>query len=109
MTKRTRSSARWLADARARIAEIDRQMQELSSQVSAIDEDQTRIRENLKALFSGRPDRALVDRYTRDLAVQEDRLQQLRAQMKTVAADRVAAQTTLSMLMQKLTFEVGGR
>ena len=98
-----------LADARARIAEIDRQMQELSSQVSAIDEDQTRIRENLKALFSGRPDRALVDRYTRDLAVQEDRLQQLRAQMKTVAADRVAAQTTLSMLTQKLTFEVGGR
>jgi hypothetical protein len=98
-----------LADARAQIAAFDGQMQELSNQVSAIDEDQSRIRENLRALSSGRADKGLVDRYTRELAAQEDQLQQLRAQLKTVAAERGAAQTALATLMQKLAFEVGGK
>ncbi len=93
-------------DARARLAALERQHNELSTQVAGIGTDQERVRENIKALGGSRQERSLVERYTRELTAQENRLQELRAEMAKVAAAREVQRTELSALMQKLTFEV---
>ena len=93
-------------DARARLAALERQHNELSTQVATIGTDQERVRENIKALGSSRQERALVERYTRELTAQENRLQELRAELAKAAAAREMLRTELSALMQKLTFEV---
>lgn len=93
-------------DARARLAALERQHNELSTQVAGIGTDQERVRENIKALGGSRQERSLVERYTRELTAQENRLQELRAEMAKVAAAREMQRSELSALMQKLTFEV---
>jgi hypothetical protein len=98
-----------LADVQSQLVALNRQLEQLSEEVSTITDDQSRVRENLKALFTGRTDKALVERYTRDLAAQEDKLQQLRAQIMKITSERDAKQVEMNTLMRQLTFEVGGR
>jgi hypothetical protein len=95
-----------LLDARAQLAAVERQLTDLTAQVTTIASDQSRIRENIQALGTSRQERALVERYTRELAAQEDRLQELQTQLARVSAERDARRGELSQLMEKLAFEV---
>jgi hypothetical protein len=93
-------------DARAQVAASERQLNDLTTQVTTIANDQARIRENIQALGTSRQERALVERYTRELTTQEDRLQELQTQVAAVSAERDARRVELSQLMQRLSFEV---
>ena len=95
-----------VVDARTRLAEAERQLRDLTVQVTTIGSDQERIRQNIQALGTIRQDRSLIERYTRELNAQEDRLQALQAQIAKVSAERDVLRAGLSQLMQKLTFEV---
>ena len=95
-----------LFDARARVADIEQQLTDLTGQITRISSDQERIRENIKALGSSREERDLIERYTRELSAQEDRLEALQTQIASVSADRDARRAALSQLMQTLEFEV---
>lgn len=95
-----------VTDARARLAETERQLTELTGQITRISSDQERIRENIKALGGSRDERALIERYTRELSAQEDRLEALQIQIETVSAERDARREALSQLVQTLEFEV---
>ena len=93
-------------DARTRLADSERRAQELATQVSAVGSDQERMRENMKALGTSRQERALKERYTRELGAQEDRLQALQKNIAAADAERDQRRSELSALMQKLTFDV---
>ena len=93
-------------DARMRVAEIERQISDLTTEVTTIANDQQRVRDNIQALGSSRQERVLIERYTRELTAQEDRLDELQTQIARVSAERDARRLELSQLMQKLTFEL---
>jgi hypothetical protein len=104
-------------EARAQLAEAERQLSALVAQVTTIANDQERVRENIKALGSSRGEerresvpgdsaRALLERYTRELNGQEDRLDELQIEVTKVSAERDARRAALAQLVQQLAFEV---
>ena len=95
-----------LIDARSQAAAIERRVAGLTAQITTIANDQQRIRENIQALGSARQERALRERYTRELNAQEDQLRELQAQIAKLSTERDQRRAELSRLMQKLTFEV---
>lgn len=76
------------------------------SEIERIGSDQVRLRENLKALRGSDAERQLIERYTGQLNVQEDRLDALRREMETIEAQRVTAQQTLNRLVAGLSLDV---
>ena len=84
-------------------------LRDLTSQRIRIVEDQGRVRENMKALRGSSEERQLLQRYTRQLDEQEDRLADLQQQVDaaTSARDRVRAE--LARLIGTLSFELKGR
>jgi hypothetical protein len=93
-------------EARSRLADAERRSQELAAQVASVGSDQERMRETIKALGTSRQERALKDRYTRELGAQEDRLQALQKEIAAANAERDQRRSELSALMQKVAFEV---
>jgi len=76
------------------------------SQVSSISDDQQRVRENMKALKGSAEEKALVERYVRELNEQEDRVQALRREIGEMQQKRDAAQSTLNGMIEVLQMEV---
>ena len=76
------------------------------SQVSSISDDQQRVRENMKALKGSTEEKALVERYVRELNEQEDRVQSLRREIADMQQKRDAAQSTLNGMIEALQMEV---
>ena len=76
------------------------------SQVSSISDDQQRVRENMKALKGSTEEKALVERYVRELNEQEDRVQSLRHEISEMQQKRDAAQSTLNGMIGALQMEV---
>ena len=97
-----------LSDKRAEIATIDARLSTINGQIAEIERDQQRVRENMKALRGTAEEKALTQRYTRQLGDQEDRLTALRADMAKATAERDARRRELSDLAAKLQFEIAG-
>jgi hypothetical protein len=95
-----------LTDKRAEAAAAEARMTALTSQIADIDRDQARVRENMKALRGSEEEKALTQRYTRQLNDQEDRLAALRDDLKKATADRDARRRELAEIAAKLTFEI---
>ena len=76
------------------------------AQVSSISEDQQRVRENMKALKGSSEEKALVERYVRELNEQEDRVQALRREITEMQQKRDAAQSALNGMIEALQMEV---
>ncbi len=76
------------------------------AQVSSISEDQQRLRENMKALKGSAEEKALVERYVRELTEQEDRVQSLRREIAEMQQNRDAAQSALNGMIEALQMEV---
>ena len=93
-------------DARTQLAAVERQLSGLTTEVTTIASDQQRIRENIQALGTSKQERSLRDRYTRELATQEDRLMELQGQIEKVSAERERRQAELSRVTQQLAFDV---
>ena len=63
------------------LAEVQRGIFDRQAEMRRISEDQARVRENLKALKGSDAEKALTERYTRQLSAQEDRLDALRKEI----------------------------
>src|SRR6185436_20834712 len=90
-----------LTEKRAEVAAAEARLTAIASQVSEIDRDQARVRENMKALRGSDEEKALTQRYTRQLNEQEDRLAALRDDLKKATADRDARRRELAELAGK--------
>ena len=95
-------------DKRVELADLERQITELESQEGAITKDQQRLRENMKALRGSAEEKQLLQRYTRELNAQEDRLESIRRNMAEANGARAKRQAELSALIEKMSFASGG-
>jgi len=75
------------------------------AQVSSISDDQQRLRENMKALKGSAEEKALVERYVRELNEQEDRVQSLRREIAETQQKRDTAQGALQGMIEALQME----
>jgi hypothetical protein len=87
------------------IAVLDAMIAGRRTQVTSISEDQQRVRENRKARNGSAEEKALVERYVRELNEQEDRVQALRHEISETQQKRDAAQSTLNTMVENLTME----
>jgi hypothetical protein len=88
------------------VGEVLRRIVDRQSEVRRITEDQARVRENLKALKGSDAEKALVERYTRQLSTQEDRLEVVRKEIEAAEAERAAKQQELTQLVAALAVDV---
>ena len=88
------------------VAEVQRGIYNRQGEVRRINEDQGRVRENLKALKGSDAEKALAERYSRQLSTQEDRLEVLRREIEAAEADRAAKQQELSRLVAALSLDI---
>jgi hypothetical protein len=95
-----------LTDKRAELAAADARLSAINGQITEIGKDQERVRENMKALRGSAEEKALTERYTRELNNQEDQLATLRADQKKATDDRDGRRRELNDLAAKLAFEI---
>ncbi|HET9400553.1 MAG TPA: hypothetical protein VFO34_06350 [Candidatus Acidoferrales bacterium] len=88
------------------IATIDSEIGSRKSQIAEISGDQQRLRENMKALKGSAEEKALVERYVRELNQQEDRVQALQHEMGDLQQKRNAEQKALNEMIENLQMEV---
>lgn len=95
-----------MTDQRGAIAGLERQHTELEQERQRIYDDQTRLCENIKSLGSTVEERRLLQRYTEQLAQQEDRLDALRQELADTVAALGRENDTLRQLLENLSFEI---
>jgi hypothetical protein len=88
------------------IAALDADLASHKSQLTSISEDQQRVRENMKALKGSAEEKALVERYVRQLNQQEDRVQALQREISELQEKRSAGQKALNETIEGIQMEV---
>ncbi len=96
---------RSIAQQKNDIAVIEAVIAGRRAQVTNISDDQQRVRENMKALKGSAEEKALVERYVRELNEQEDRVQALRKEIAEMQQKRDAAQSALNTMIETLQME----
>jgi hypothetical protein len=87
------------------IAGLDRELQARRDETKRIFDDQTRLRENMKALKGSPEEKALLQRYTKELDDQENRLDAIRKETADLEGKRSQAQTELNRMIEELQFD----
>jgi hypothetical protein len=88
------------------IAGLDATITGRKAQVAGIADDQQRVRENMKALKGSAEEKALVERYVRELNDQEDHVQSLRHEIADLQQKRDSAQSSLNEMIEALQMTV---
>jgi len=87
------------------IAGLEREIESRKAQITSIDQDQQRLRENMKALKGSPEEKALLQRYTKALNEQEDKLQVVRTEIAAREQQRDKSREQLDKMMQELTLD----
>ncbi len=100
LNSQDRATLRQILDLKGQIADLDRAIAQHRSQIDAIFQDQSRVRQNMAAL-----DRtsSLYKRYATNLEQQENQLQTLRSEQDDLQAQQSARQAQLDALLRSLT------
>jgi hypothetical protein len=93
---------RRVLDQKTAIADLDAQLQARQREIDAMDADQARLRENMKALKGSAEEKALIERYTRELNAQEDRLAALHSQISELRGKREQAAQRLDQILNEI-------
>jgi hypothetical protein len=92
--------------ARATVAGLNAELNSRAVETKRIEDDQMRVRENMKALRGSSEQQQLLKRYTDQLTQQEDRVDALRKETDDLERRRRDAQSELARLIDSLTTEV---
>jgi hypothetical protein len=110
---RERSIGKTVEDALRKIVTQKGALDELIDETSACEEekeknfdDQRRLRENMKALKGSAEEKSLLQRYTKQLDEQENRLEALEKETKQIQAKRDSAQSVLDRMIAELSLDV---
>jgi len=82
-----------------KIGGIDQQINQRKQESDQITADQNRIRENMKALKGSSEERSLLQRYTKQLDSQEDRIATLRGETDDLRKQRDTAEAELGLMI----------
>jgi hypothetical protein len=88
------------------IAVLDAVISGRRTEIANIAGDQQRLRENMKALKGSAEEKALLERYVRELNDQEDRVHSLAGEIADLQRKRDAAQSALNEMIEGLQMEV---
>jgi hypothetical protein len=84
---------------------LETQLRSRQQEVDSITKDQARLRENMKALKGSAEERALLQRYTRQLDSQEDRLNTLNKEAADLEDKRTQEKEKLDRMIQDITMD----
>jgi hypothetical protein len=87
------------------VSRLDTQMRARGQERDAIIADQARLRENMKALKGSAEEKALLQRYTRQLDQQEDRLTALQNEISGLNAKKERADQELDQIIQAVVLD----
>jgi len=87
------------------ISGFDRDIQARNNETKRIFDDQQRLRENMKALKGSAEEKALLQRYTKQLDDEETRLEAIRKETADLEAKRAQAQAELNRMIEELQFD----
>jgi chromosome segregation ATPase len=87
------------------VAKLEEDMDSRQKDIDRIVEDQGHLRENMKALKGTAEEKALVQRYTKQLDEQETQLEALRKNIQATEAQRDKANPELEKMIQDLQIE----
>src|SRR6267154_1259592 len=90
---------------KAVVAKLEQEMEDRQKDIDRIVDDQGRLRENMKALRGSAEEKALLQRYTKQLDDQETQLAALRKKIQDTEAQRDAPQTQLETMIDELHLE----
>src|SRR6266478_7410687 len=90
---------------KAVVAKLEEEMENRQKDIERIVHDQGRLRENMKALRGSAEEKALLQRYTRQLDEQETRLDALRKKIQDTEAQRDKANNALEKMIDALQIE----
>jgi hypothetical protein len=94
-----------IIEQKGQVAALDAQISAKNAETKKIYDDQSRIRENLKALKGTPEERALTQRYIQQLADQETRLEAIQRETADLTSKREQAQAALDAMVNSLTLE----
>ena len=87
------------------VARFDSELQARSNETKRIFDDQQRLRENMKVLKGSPEEKALLERYTKELNDQENRLDAIRKESSELEQKRQQAQADLNRMIEELQFD----
>jgi hypothetical protein len=90
---------------KAVVQKFEQEMEDRQKDIDRIVDDQGRLRENMKALRGSAEEKALLQRYTKQLDDQETELAALRKKIQDTETQRDAAQTQLETMIDELHLE----
>lgn len=90
---------------KAVVAKLEEEMENRQKDIDRIVEDQGRLRENMKALRGSAEEKALLQRYTKQLDEQETQLEALRKKIQDTEAQRDKANDQLEKMIDDLQIE----
>ena len=94
-----------VTDQKAVVARLEQEMEDRQKDIDRIVEDQGRLRENMKALRGSAEEKALLQRYTKQLDDQETQLETLRKKIRDTEAERDRANAELEKIVDELQIE----
>lgn len=94
-----------IMDQKAVVAQLEDEMENRQKDIDRIVEDQGRLRENMKALRGSAEEKALLQRYTKQLDEQETQLETLRKTIRDTEARRDKANDQLEKMIEELQIE----
>jgi len=105
ITPEIATAFRKILEQKNRVDDLNTQISDRDDEKQAIYDDQQRLRENLKALTGGAEERALMQRYTQQLADQETRLDALKKESADLQAKHDEAQAELNKMIEELSLD----
>jgi hypothetical protein len=94
-----------IMDQKTVVAKLEEEMENRQKDIDRIVEDQGRLRENMKALRGSAEEKALLQRYTKQLDEQETQLESLRKTIRDTEAQRDKANEQLEKMIDELQIE----
>jgi hypothetical protein len=94
-----------IMDQKTVVAKLEEEMENRQKDIDRIVEDQGRLRENMKALRGSAEEKALLQRYTKQLDEQETQLESLRKTIRDTEAQRDKANDQLEKVIDELQIE----
>jgi hypothetical protein len=105
ITPAMQGAFRRVLDQKNKVDGLGTQIKSRQHEVEAITKDQARLRENMKALKGSAEEKALLQRYTRQLDAQEDRLNALTKEISDLEEKQAQARIQLDQIVQQITLD----
>jgi hypothetical protein len=103
--KKTLELLQSLADLNEKAATLNRRLQEREREINEIFQNQERLRKNLQSLGSSQDEKGLRERYVSEMAKEEDKLREFRAEIKQMREEKAKLEEDLRQRVGKVRYE----